>query len=433
MKWAVVGGGMLGLTLAHRLRQQGHEVTLFEGAAELGGLASAWQLGDVVWDRHYHVVLRSDLRLLALLRELGIHDEMDWSPTQTGFFTDGRLYSMSSSLEFLLFPPLDLVSKVRLGATIFYASKLKDWRRLEGIGVGEWLEKLSGTRTFEKIWRPLLRAKLGDGWERASAAFIWSIIARMYQARDTAERSEEFGTMRGGYARILERFGADLTERGTDIRLGARVSEVGRSASGDGSISVRVGEEAPESFDRAALTVAAPVAARVAPDLTRGERGLLEGVEYQGIVCCSLLLKKPLATYYITNITEEWVPFTAVIEMTALVDPAHFGGRTLVYLPKYVDAGDPLLTEDDDTIRARFVDALGRMYAHFSPSDVLAFQVSRVRQVFPISTLGYSRRVPSIETSVEGLYVVNSSQILNGTLNVNETVQLAERAMSRLA
>ena len=39
--------------------------------------------------------------------------------TKTGFYTDGKLYSMSNSLEFLRFPPLGLLSKLRLGATIF--------------------------------------------------------------------------------------------------------------------------------------------------------------------------------------------------------------------------------------------------------------------------------------------------------------------------
>ena len=43
-RWGVIGGGMLGLTLAHRLAQGGHEVTVLEGAPELGGLASAWQV-----------------------------------------------------------------------------------------------------------------------------------------------------------------------------------------------------------------------------------------------------------------------------------------------------------------------------------------------------------------------------------------------------
>ena len=43
--WGIVGGGLLGMTLAHRLRQRGEHVTLFEAGESLGGLASAWSLG----------------------------------------------------------------------------------------------------------------------------------------------------------------------------------------------------------------------------------------------------------------------------------------------------------------------------------------------------------------------------------------------------
>jgi NADPH-dependent glutamate synthase beta subunit-like oxidoreductase len=34
-KWGIVGGGIMGMTLAHRLAQQGHTVTIFESAPEL--------------------------------------------------------------------------------------------------------------------------------------------------------------------------------------------------------------------------------------------------------------------------------------------------------------------------------------------------------------------------------------------------------------
>ena len=37
-----------------------------------------------------------------------------------------------------------------------------------------------------------------------------------------------------------------------------------------------------------------------------------------------------------------------------------------------------------------------------------------------------------MRTSVDGLYVVNSTHIVNGTLNVNETVALAKRFAGEL-
>src|SRR5215471_4403029 len=104
-RWAIVGGGFLGMTLALRLARQGKDVTLYEAAASLGGLASAWQLGDVVWDRHYHVTLLSDIHLRSLLRELRLEESIRWEKARTGFYIDSQLHSMSSTLEFLRFPP----------------------------------------------------------------------------------------------------------------------------------------------------------------------------------------------------------------------------------------------------------------------------------------------------------------------------------------
>jgi peptidoglycan-N-acetylglucosamine deacetylase len=72
------------------------------------------------------------------------------------------------------------------------------------------------------------------------------------------------------------------------------------------------------------------------------------------------------------------------------------------------------------------------MYPHFRRSDVVAFRVSRVGAVFAVPTLGYSRSVPGFSTSVPGVHLVTSAQIVNGTLNVNETVQLADRAAREL-
>jgi len=429
-RWGIIGGGFLGMTLAHRLAQHGHDVTLFEGAPHLGGLASAWSLGDVVWDRHYHVTLLSDTYLRALLGDLGLEREMEWVETRTGFYTDGILYSMSNTLEFLRFPPLGLIDKFRLGATIVYASRIKNWQELETIPVTDWLRRYSGKRTFEKIWLPLLRAKLGENYKKASAAFIWAIIARMYAARRTGLKKEMFGYVPGGYARILERFGEVLATEGVRINLRHTAKRV-ESVNG-GRVGVEFENGRRETLDQVVLTVAAPIAATLCPELSSEEQSRLRGVQYQGVICASLLLKNPLPGFYVTNITDAWVPFTAVIEMSALVDRKHFNGNALVYLPKYVTPDDPALQLSDQEIQDSFLSALERMYPHFRRNDLLSFRISRVRYVLAISTLNYSKCLPSITTTLPGLYIVNNAHIVNGTLNVNETIQLAERAIPLL-
>jgi protoporphyrinogen oxidase len=429
-RWAVVGGGMLGLTLAHRLAQHGHMVTVFEAADEVGGLASAWNVGDVTWDRHYHVTLLSDSHLGAILDELGLDREVDWVKTKTGLFADGALWPVSSSIDFARLPVLGVTDKARLAATILRASRTGNWRRLEQVPVSEWLRRWSGPRAYERFWLPLLRAKLGEAYRETSAAFIWATAQRLYAARRSGLKEEMFGYVPGGYARVLARFVQVLEGEGVKLELGAPVRDV--AARDDGGVAVETAGGKTSRFDQTIVTVNPGLAARMCSGLTAHERALLEGVRYQGIVCASVLLERPLAGYYLTYITDD-TPITGIVEMSAMVNRRHFGGRTLVYLPKYVAPDDPLLSTGDDDIAASFLPALRAVYPKVGANDVKAFKVSRVREVFPIPTIGYSTRLPPTTTSVPGLHLVSSAHIVNGTLNVNETVELAERTARRVA
>ena len=426
----IVGGGALGMTLALRMREQGHDVVVLESARAAGGLAASQQIAGYTWDRFYHVILQSDRDLLALLRELGI-DEPRWGVTRTGFYTDGVLYSLSTSLEFLAFPPLSLFDKMRLAATIVYASRVKDWRPLEKIPVSDWLRKLSGKRTFERIWLPLLKSKLGENYRIASAAFIWAIIARMYAARRSGLKREQFGYVNGGYATVLARLESYLDEKGIELRTASPVTAVRDSGS---ETEVTFVDGTSEHFDRVILTLPANRIPALAPQLTRIERERLGRVVYQGVLCASLLTKKPLASYYVTNITDGWVPFTGVIEMTTLVDKKHFGGNSLVYLPRYLAQDDSFWKASDDEVRTTFLAALERMYPDFKRDDVIDFRIARARDVLAISTLDYSATsLPAMRTSLANVFIVNSAQIESGTLNLNETVGLANRQAAALA
>lgn len=429
MRCAIVGGGLLGLTLALRLQAAGDEITVYESAPDIGGLASAWRLGDITWDRHYHVTLYSDRATRALYAELGLDDQVQWSTTRTGFFVGGRLLSLSNAVEFALFPPLGPIDKLRLGMTILRASRDDDAGELAHVPVATWLRKWSGRTTYERIWLPLLRAKLGDAYERVAASFIRATVARLYAARRAGIDRERFGYVRGGYAVVLKRFAEILARRDITVRTSTPVRAV--TSNPDGTLSVATAE-GTSAFDRVIVTAPAPVAARLCPTLTEPELARLREVEYQGIVCASLLLSRRLSPYYVTNICDP-VPFSAVIEMTALVDPATFGGRHVVYLPRYCPPDDPLQRLDDEAIRVRFIEGLRTMYPDLRDDEILAFGVSRVPYVFPLPTLGYVDRVPEMQTSIPGLYVVTAAQIIDGTLNVNETVGLADRAAKAIA
>jgi protoporphyrinogen oxidase len=367
----------------------------------------------------------SDFYIRDLLKDLGIENELVWNETKTGFYTNGKLFSMSNTVEFLKFPPLNLLDKLRLGATIFYASKVHNWRKLEQISVEKWLTRLSGKRTFNKIWLPLLKAKLGESYKEASASFIWATIQRMYAARKSGLKKEMFGYVEGGYARIIDVLIKKLNEFGVDIMTGYQVQSIKKID--QKGIEITNTENRTNYFDRCIVTIPSKLISTIYLDLTEDQKKKHENLTYLGVICVSLVLKNSISPYYVTNITDDWVPFTGIIEMSALVDIKSFNGNALIYLPKYVLPNDSLFDKSDEEIVEDFTDAIIKMYPSVKKDDILYSGVARARNVFALSTLGFSNKIPSIETNISGLYILNSAQITNGTLNVNETVQLADK------
>ena len=428
--WGIVGGGVMGMTLALRLVQEGHKVTIYEAAPELGGLVSSWKMGNVEWDKFYHVILLSDFRTRNILKEIGVEDKIRWVETKTGFYIKGKLYSMSDTIEFLKFPTLNLIDKFRLGLTIIVASKIKNWKKLEKIPVTDWLQKWSGKNTYNKIWLPLLRAKLGESYKETSAVFIWATIQRMYGARRSGLKKEMFGFVDGGYKTVIKAFKQTLLKEGVTIKTNCTIKEV---LSKENSKSlVKLADGTTEEHDEVIVTLPSGLASRLCPQLPENEKQKLKNVDYLGVICVAVLLDKSISNFYVTNITDTRFPFTGVIEMSALVDRKYLDGKALLYLPKYVVKGDPLFNESDENLKRYFIDNLKKMYPDITDNNIHFVGVAKARHVITVAKINYSALLPPIQTSLPNIYVINTSHIKDGTLNVNETVKVAEDKLQEL-
>ena len=58
--------------------------------------------------------------------------------------------------------------------------------------------------------------------------------------------------------------------------------------------------------------------ARVCKGLSPEIAARLEGVVYQGVICATVVLDRPLSVNYLTYLTEADLPFTAIVETSAL-------------------------------------------------------------------------------------------------------------------
>ncbi len=420
MKIGIIGGGLMGLALTHRLLREGHSVIVFEREKQLGGLTTYHHYGQFYWDRFYHVILPTDQQLIHFLQDIGLADRLRWARTLTGFYVDQKFHSMSTALEFLRFPPVSLLGKIRLALTILYCARIDDWRRLEKVSVADWLRKLGGHATYEKIWKPMLLAKLGENYKRVSAVFIWSYIKRMFSARHGSAQKEHLGHVAGGYKTVFDRLQYLIETAGGTIRTDIAVKRV--SPGYDGGLWLEHGSQT-EHFDKVIFTSPTNVLRQVAaPGLVRlDDRG--NQVEYLGVICMVLVTRRPLVPYYIVNIADQRIPFTGIIGMSNLVRTEETAGLHITFLPKYVDSNSPMLKLQDEELRNMFFAGLKLMFPDLEDKDIESIHINRAAKVQPLQVLDYSKLVPQVASEHPDFFVLNTAQFTHMTLNNNEVIR----------
>lgn len=415
MSVAIIGGGIMGISLGYLLSKQGIKVEIFEASPMLGGLAGPLILDDgTPVDRFYHAILSSDSYLHQLCTELSLTDQLRFHETKMGFYYQGQIHSMNNVVEFLRFPPLGWLDRFRLGLTVLYAQFIKDWRTLESIPVDQWLTRLSGQRTFDNIWRPMLKAKFDGNFNNTPATYMWSRLVRTKSTRGGANQKEESGYLIGGYITLLKAMAQQIEAAGGKIHLQCPVQEVvieqGRAQ------GVKIKEEV-RPFEAVAVTMQTPVFRRLIPGAGAEYHNFLNQTDYLGIVCPLMVLDRPLTGYWTLNITDETVPFTGVIETTTYIDPNHVGGHHLVYLPKYTAPGSRWQQMSDEEIQEIWLTNLEKMFPHFQRAWVRYFLVHRERYVEPLHGLNEAHLIPEIKTPIKDLYLATTAQIYPALTN----------------
>lgn len=409
----------MGLVLARKIANSNISVKVIESNSQTGGLSTYHDYGDFIWDKFYHVILPTDNHLIGLIQELGLGERLQWRRSLTGYYVQKKFYSISNSKEFLLFPPLGVRDKIMLAYTIWYGSRINDWKKLEKISVSDWLIKVGGKQTYEKFWAPLLLAKLGENYQRVSAVFIWTYIKRLFQARSSAAQKEHMGYVSGGYKTVFDQLEKILSEQGCEVVLNSVVKNI--SSEPTGAIKVSY-EDKEELFDKVIFTAPISVLEKVTStelfDISKNKRA----VEYLGVICLVLITTTPLTPFYVLNLADRDIPFTGVIGMSSLIDLDETKGNYITYFPKYVTSDHPYWSKSEEVLKSIFVSGVKTLYPEFDEAKLKSASIHKAFKVQPLQVLNYSEIIPKIRTTHPNFYVLNTSQLVNQTLNNNSVV-----------
>jgi protoporphyrinogen oxidase len=187
-----------------------------------------------------------------------------------------------------------------------------------------------------------------------------------------------------------------------------------------------------ESYDAVISTMQSPILSGLIPAAPQPFRDLLAKQEYLGVLCPMLILKKSLMPFYVLNITDESIPFTAVVETTRLIDPVHVKGHHLVYLPKYLAPDNEMARWPEDRVKTEWMVHLKRMFPEFDESWITEFFVHRARYVEPIRPIGTLDQIPAIKSPVDRLYMGNTVMIYPDLGNGEAVTRFAQKVIDQV-
>lgn len=419
----IVGGGLLGMTAALRLAQNGIRVSLFERSRDLGGLAASVDFAGRPVDRFYHVILPDDHRVLGLAAELGLGDEFRFRPTRVGCFGDGKLFSTTSPMEFLKFPLLPLHQRLRLGLFTVRCGFVKDYKQLDETPLVQWLERMSGRAVTERFWKPMLDSKFDGKFDDLPATYIWARSRRMSSTRDKQGR-EVMGWLHGGYQRLVDQLERRIRELGGEIHPNTVVDRI--VTEGEGSPGIVVGGEL-RRFDYVLSTLMPPQAAGLLEPHIANHAGA-DRFRYLGVSCLLLRLRRSLSPFYHLNIPDRSVQLTTIVETTHVVDPDEVGGH-LVYITRYVDPEKADAVRSLDDLRSEHLDNARKIFPGLADEMIVDSLVQRARITEPVHLLGGEQNLPEM-FPIAGLALASVAHVYPEMSSGQATIGVAERVAS---
>jgi len=433
MRVAILGGGIGGLSLAHFLakaRAGRWSIDIYERESHAGGLVKGFTHRGRQFDRHYHCLLVSDDAVRGLVRELDLEHLVRFKVSRMGFYDGRRFIPFNNPFDLIRFPLLTLIDKARLVAMLLYCQHMGQAADLHLKPLEQWLTRICGQRTFERIWVPLLRSKFDEDFDGIPATYLWSRMRRMKSTREQGGAVEKLGILKGGSSSLVQALIARLPSEGVRLLTGTTVTAL--RDGGAGTVLEGEGLE-PQTYDLVLSTLPTPVHDRIAAPA--GARALHRMPDrYLGIIDVIVALDHPLTPYYTLNLLDSSVPFTGVIETTHLMDHEDHGGTHLVYLPRYTDSSGALYRRSDDELKQYFVQKMLEMFPKLEPRAIQGVYLFREPFVEPIHNLGgtFALFPENLTTSRPRVYLMNTGRLYPALHNCQSVIDLARRTADHL-
>jgi len=425
MRYAVLGGGPMGLMAAMELLRSGHSVDIYERDDRIGGMSASFDFDGLPIERYYHFICKTDYPLFELLDALHLSDKLKWTSTRMGYFYDGKLYKWGTPLALLSFPKLGWISKFRYALHVLATKRVSDWTVLDRENATTWLRRWLGEKCYDVLWRRAFELKFFEYTDNLSAAWIGTRIKRIALSRKNLMQ-ESLGYLQGGSETLLAEMEKFIVRHGGRIHLCKGIDQV---LSENGKVTGIVAGGETIATDAVLSTAPIQYVPRFAPQLPAEFIARIDAIKNIPVACVILKLDRPLTENFWLNISDEGMTIPGLIEYSNLNPES---GHAIVYAPFYMPKTHPKWSQSNERLIEEVLDYLPRINPAFKLEWVLARHCHRYDFAQTICPPGFYDLLPPMRTPLEGLYMADTSYYYPEDRSISESLAVG-RTLARTA
>ncbi|MGE4431545.1 MAG: NAD(P)/FAD-dependent oxidoreductase [Sphingobium sp.] len=431
-KVIIIGAGLSGLSAAHRLRDKGWDVFLFESDQIAGGRARCERRDGFIIDTGPDALTTAYSQYLALCDRMRLSRSIVPSSPVVGLVRSGRLIDIDTSklVRAAFTPALSLSAKLRFARGVW--SIRKDIAATDAFALVDraedddpndnayaFAQRHFGQEVADYLIDPLVRLVTGTHSIHATPLMVPAVLSAW---------SSPMINVQGGLDALPHALAMSL-----NIRFGATCEQIMSSAKGVRA-RIRIDGDVHEiDADAAIVATQSDVAMQIAPELDRSLGTILRRIEPLSLYTVALAFDRPtVSKAYAVQIPsiERRDELLMFLQHNKAPDRAPRGKSLITYyidhnaVPRYADLPDSEIIRRGIALATSLMPELSSSFRFAS--------VSRWKRAGSLATPGYYRNIRDLMAAIDAASPIQLAGDIFGAGSMEAAIRGGHGAADRL-
>jgi protoporphyrinogen oxidase len=403
VKWAILGGGLTGITLARLLAEKGEEVVVLEREGDIGGLCRSRSSGGFTFDiGGSHIIFSRDEEVLSFMRGV-LGDNRDERHRNTKIFYKGNFVKYPFENGLYQLPKEDCFFCINEFIRTLIAVEKGELPPPENFR--EWIEHTFGRGIAELYMVPYNEKIWNYPAEKMSIHWVDGRIPRPpvedivksaigIETEGYTHQSVFSYPIRGGIEALVRAMAEPVEDA---IRTGFAVTSVRREGE---KVIVSNGAESVEA-DRCISTIPVQHLLSCMDDVPAACREACARLRYNSLICACIGIEGDLPDY-----SWLYVPQTELGYFNRISFPSNYStevapaGHSSILAEITCNEGDAISALSDDEVMSHVAEGLVKMGFIESEEQIAYCAVERQDFAYVVYDLEYEDNIETVRTYI---------------------------------